>query len=61
MIHKCNIYDLEKTTGIVPRDNWHTKARKGQVYFVNKCGKITAFLYLKDAKKFLRELSKCKK
>ena len=53
MINKCNLYDLEKLTGIIPRDSWHTKARGGQVYFVEKGGKTTAFLYLKDAKKFL--------
>lgn len=52
MINKCNLYDLEKLTGITPRDSWLTKARRGQVYFVEKNGKTTAFLYLKDAKNF---------
>lgn len=54
MINKCNLYDLEKLTGIIPRDSWHTKARGGQVYFVEKDGKTTAFLYIKDAKKYLK-------
>ena len=39
MINKCNLYELEKLTGIIPRDSWHTKARGGQVYFVEKDGK----------------------
>ena len=55
MIKKCNVYDLEKSTGVCPRDSWLTKARGGKVYFVKKDGKTTAFLYLKDAKKFLME------
>ena len=54
MINKCNLYELEKLTGIIPRDSWHTKARGGQVYFVEKDGKTTAFLYLKDAKTYLK-------
>ena len=54
MIKKCNLYELEKLTGITPRDSWHTKARAGQVYYITKDNKTTAFLYLKDAKKFLK-------
>lgn len=54
MINKCNLFDLEKLTGITPRDSWCTKARGGQVYFITKDNKTTAFLYLKDAKNFLR-------
>ena len=54
MVNKCNLYELEKLTGIIPRDSWHTKARGGQVYFVKKGDKITAFLYKKDAKEFLQ-------
>lgn len=55
MINKCNLYDLERLAGIVPRDSWHTKAIKQQVYYITKDNKTTAFLYLKDAKKFLKE------
>lgn len=54
MINKCNLYELEKLTGITPRDSWYTKARREQVYFIIKDNKTTAFLYIKDAKKFLK-------
>ena len=54
MINKCNLFDLEKLTGITPRDSWCTKARRGQVYFIKNGDKITAFLYKKDAKEFLQ-------
>lgn len=54
MINKCNLFDLEKLTGITPRDSWLTKARGGRVYFVEKDGKTTAFLYIKDAKTYLK-------
>ena len=56
IINKCNLCDLEQLTGIIPRDSWHKK-RGGQVYFATKNGKTTAFLYLKDAKKFLKKES----
>ena len=52
MIYKSNVYDLEKLTGIVPRDNWHTKARGGQVYnettreFKEKTININDFVFL---------------
>lgn len=51
-IKKCKVYNLEKETGIIPRDTWWTRARKGIVYYATKNNKTTAFLYLKDAKQF---------
>lgn len=54
MIKKCNVFELEKNTGIIPRDSWITKAIREQVYYITKNNKTIAFLYLKDAKEFLK-------
>lgn len=58
IIDRCNVFELEKQTGIAPRDSWLKKARGGQVYFVKENGKTTAFLYLRDAKRFLKNWEK---
>lgn len=55
LITRCNLYELEKQTGITPRDSWHTQARNKQVYFIKADGKTTAFLYKKDALKYLKD------
>lgn len=53
-IAKCKVFDLESLTGISPRDSWWSKARNSNVYYVVKDNKTIAFLYLKDAKQFLK-------
>lgn len=56
-IKKCNLFELEKLTGIVPRDSWYKKRTNKNVYYIinfDTSEKI-AFLTLADAKKYLRE------
>ena len=54
MIFSCNVYELESKTGIIPRDSWHTKARRGVIYYIKVNNKNIAFLYLKNAKQYIK-------
>lgn len=54
-IEKCNVFDLEKHTGICPRDSWTYKKANKTIYYVkDENGKTTAFLYKADAIKFAK-------
>lgn len=55
-IKKCSLFELEKLTGIVPRDSWYKKRANKDVYYIEDIeeGIKIAFSQLAEAKKYLR-------
>ena len=54
-IEACNVFELEKYTGICPRDSWENKKANKTVYYVKEeSGRTMAFLYKADAIKFAK-------
>ena len=57
-IETCNVFDLEKQTGICPRNSWIYKKANKNVYYVQEDSrKITAFMRKTDAIKFVKNLT----